>query len=156
MNSQVAISVLYVDDEENNLISFKASFRRYFSIFTANSAKKAQEILSKHSIHVLITDQRMPETLGTELLARAAKDYPDQTRVLLTAFADIEALKDAINRGHIFRYLEKPWNDDELKKTIEDSFHVYIIRKEQEDLNKKILLTNEQLEFMLRQKLNTI
>ena len=156
MNSQVAISVLYVDDEENNLISFKASFRRYFSIFTANSAKKAQEILSENTIHVLITDQRMPETLGTELLARAAKDYPDQTRVLLTAFADIEALKDAINRGHIFRYLEKPWNDDELKKTIEDSFHVYNIKKEQEDLNKKILLTNEQLEFMLRQKLNTI
>ena len=95
MKSQVTINVLYVDDEENNLISFKASFRRYFSIFTANSAIEAQEILSKNIIHVLITDQRMPETLGTELLAKAAKDYPDQTRVLLTAFTDIEALKDA-------------------------------------------------------------
>ena len=153
MDIKNKIHVLYVDDEEQNLISFKASFRRYFEIFTANSANEAQKILIENTIHVLITDQRMPETLGTELLAKAVLDYPDQTRILLTGYTDIEALKDAVNRGHIFRYLEKPWNDDELKKTIEDSFHVYNIKKEQEELNKKILLTNEQLEFMLRQKL---
>ena len=153
MDIKNKIHVLYVDDEEQNLISFKASFRRYFEIFTANSANEAQKILIENTIHVIITDQRMPETLGTELLAKAVLDYPDQTRILLTGYTDIEALKDAVNRGHIFRYLEKPWNDDELKKTIEDSFHVYNIKKEQEELNKKILLTNEQLEFMLRQKL---
>ncbi len=153
MDIKNKIHVLYVDDEEQNLVSFKASFRRYFEIFTANSANEAQKILKENTIHVLITDQRMPETLGTELLAKAVLDYPDQTRILLTGYTDIEALKDAVNRGHIFRYLEKPWNDDELKKTIEDSFHVYNIKKEQEELNKKILLTNEQLEFMLRQKL---
>lgn len=153
MDIKNKIHVLYVDDEEQNLVSFKASFRRYFEIFTANSANEAQKILKENTIHVLITDQRMPETLGTELLAKAVLDYPDQTRILLTGYTDIEALKDAVNRGHIFRYLEKPWNDDELRKTIEDSFHVYNIKKEQEELNKKILLTNEQLEFMLRQKL---
>ncbi len=153
MEKDVVINVLYVDDEEQNLVSFKASFRRYFSIFTANSASDAQNILKENIIHVLITDQRMPETTGTELLAKAAFDYPDQIRILLTGYTDIEALKDAVNRGHIFRYLEKPWNDDELRKTIEDSFHVYNIKKEQDELNKKILLTNEQLEFMLRQKL---
>jgi response regulator RpfG family c-di-GMP phosphodiesterase len=153
MESQIKINVLYVDDEEQNLVSFKASFRRYFSIFTANSASDAQKILKENIIHVLITDQRMPETTGTELLAKAVLDYPDQIRILLTGYTDIEALKDAVNRGHIFRYLEKPWNDDELRKTIEDSFHVYNIKKEQDELNKKILLTNEQLEFILRQKL---
>ena len=153
MESQIKINVLYVDDEEQNLVSFKASFRRFFSIFTANSASDAQNILKENIIHVLITDQRMPETTGTELLAKASFDYPDQIRILLTGYTDIEALKDAVNRGHIFRYLEKPWNDDELRKTIEDSFHVYNIKKEQDELNKKILLTNEQLEFMLRQKL---
>lgn len=156
MEKDIAINVLYVDDEENNLVSFKASFRRYFSIYTANSANEAQEILSKNNIHVLVTDQRMPGVLGTELLAQAFKDYPNQIRILLTGYTDIEALKDAVNRGHIFRYLEKPWNDDELKKTIEESFHVYNIKKEQEELNKKILLTNEQLEFMLRQKLSSL
>lgn len=153
MDDQIKIRVLYVDDEENNLISFKAAFRRFFEIFTANSAKAAQEVLRKNEIHILISDQRMPETLGTELLAKAALDYPDQIRILLTGFTDIEALKDAVNRGHIFRYLEKPWNDVELRKTIEDSYTVYNIKKEQEELNKKILITNEQLEFMLRQKL---
>ncbi len=153
MDDQIKINVLYVDDEENNLISFKAAFRRYFTVFTANSANTAQDILSKNEIHVLISDQQMPETLGTELLAKAALDYPDQIRILLTGFTDIEALKDDVNRGHIFRYLEKPWNDVALKKTIEESYQVYHIKKEQEELNKKLLITNEQLEFMLRQKL---
>ncbi len=147
------INVLYVDDEENNLISFKAAFRRDFSIFCATSVQEAIKILNDNQIHVLITDQRMPGTLGTELLAESAKNYPDQIRILLTGFSDIEALKDAVNRGHIFRYLEKPWNDEDLKKTIKESYQVYIIKKEQEELNQQILLTNEQLEFMLRQKL---
>jgi response regulator RpfG family c-di-GMP phosphodiesterase len=123
------INVLYVDDEENNLIAFKANFRRFFNIHTAISAKDAFEILKTNSIHVLITDQRMPETLGTELLAQAVKDFPDQTRILLTGYSDIEALKDAVNRGQIFRYLQKPWNTDDLKKTIEDSFMVYQFKK---------------------------
>ena len=134
MENQIKINVLYVDDEEQNLVSFKASFRRYFSIFTANSASDAQKILKETTIHVLITDQRMPETTGTELLAKAVLDYPDQIRILLTGYTDIEALKDAVNRGHIFRYLEKPWNDEELKRTIEDSYKVYHIKKEQEDI----------------------
>ncbi|MDP3558548.1 MAG: response regulator [Bacteroidota bacterium] len=153
MKEDIVINVLYVDDEENNLVAFKAAFRRYFTIYTALSADVAQNILSKNSIHVLITDQRMPGTLGTELLAQAAIDYPDQTRLLLTGYSDIEALKDAVNRGHIFRYLQKPWNDEELKKTIEDSFQIYFIKKEQKEQNEKLVLTNEQLEFMLRQKL---
>ena len=153
MEEHNIINVLYVDDEENNLTSFRASFRRYFSIHTAQSAQEAQVILSTTEIHVLITDQRMPGTIGTELLAQAVKDYPDQTRILLTAFADIEAIKDAINKGQIYHYLQKPWNDIELKETIENAHKIYQLKKEQKDLNQKILVTNEQLEFMLRQKL---
>lgn len=153
MTKKNSIHVLYVDDEVNNLNSFKATFRRHFSVFTANSASEAEDILKDEEIHILITDQRMPETLGTELLAKAFTNYPDKIRILLTGYTDIEALKDAVNKGHIFRYIEKPWNADDLKKTIEDSYKVYQIKKEQQELNEKILLTNEQLEFMLRQKL---
>lgn len=153
MKEHDIINVLYVDDEENNLTSFKASFRRYFSIYTANSVHEAQVILGATEIHVLITDQRMPGAIGTELLAQSVKDYPDQTRILLTAFADIEAIKDAINKGQIYHYLQKPWNDTELKETIESAHKIYRLKKEQKDLNQKILVTNEQLEFMLRQKL---
>lgn len=153
MEEEVKINVLYVDDEENNLAAFKASFRRHFNVFTAISADEGKIILNKNDIQVLITDQRMPGTLGTELLAQAVKEYPDQIRILLTGFADIEAIKDAINRGQIYHYLQKPWNDEELKQTIEDAFKIYQLKKKQQELNKQILLTNEQLEFMLRQKL---
>ncbi len=147
------INVLYVDDEENNLISFRASFRRYFSVYTALSVQEAYAVLSSHEIHVLITDQRMPGTLGTELLNQSVKDNPDQIRILLTAYADIEAIKEAINQGQIYHYLQKPWNEDELKDTIENAYKIFQLKKEQKILNQKLLITNEQLEFMLRQKL---
>lgn len=153
MSTDQKINVLYVDDEENNLNAFKASFRRYFNIHTALSAAEATAILSANEIHVLITDQRMPGTLGTELLAQVVKDYPDQIRILLTGFSDIDAIKDAINRGQIYHYLQKPWNDVELKETIESAFKVYDLKKKQQKLNEQLTVVNEQLEFMLRQKL---
>src|SRR6185369_5369202 len=153
MSEQPNINVLYVDDEENNLIAFKASFRRHFTVFTAISADEGQKILAENEIHVLITDQRMPGTLGTELLAQAVKDYPDQIRILLTGFSDIEAIKDAINRGQIYHYLQKPWDNDELKTTIEEAFKVFTLKKQQKELSAMLMSTNEQLEFMLRQKL---
>jgi len=153
MSEQLNINVLYVDDEENNLSAFKASFRRHFTVFTAISADEGKKILADNEIHVLITDQRMPGTLGTELLAQAVKDYPDQIRILLTGFSDIEAIKDAINRGQIYHYLQKPWNDENLKETIENAYKVYHLKKKQQELSEQLLVTNEQLEFMLRQKL---
>jgi response regulator RpfG family c-di-GMP phosphodiesterase len=153
MSEESNINVLYVDDEENNLLAFKASFRRDFNVFTAISADEGKKILADTVIHVLITDQRMPGTLGTELLAQAVKDYPDQIRILLTGFSDIEAIKDAINRGQIYHYLQKPWNDKELKETIKNAFQVYHLKKKQQELSQQLLQTNEQLEFMLRQKL---
>ena len=155
MGEEVAINVLYVDDEENNLQAFKASFRRYFNIYTALSVEEGKKVLKEHEIQVLITDQRMPGALGTELLAEAVLAYPDQIRILLTGYSDIEAIKDAINRGQIYQYLQKPWNDDELRQTIENAFAVYTLKKRQKDLNDQLLLTNEQLEFMLRQKLSS-
>jgi response regulator RpfG family c-di-GMP phosphodiesterase len=153
MSEQANINVLYVDDEENNLLAFKAAFRRNFTVFTAISADEGQKILGENEIHVLITDQRMPGTLGTELLAQAVKDYPDHIRILLTGFSDIEAIKDAINRGQIYHYLQKPWNNDELKETIENAYKIYHLKKKQQELSQQLLTTNEQLEFMLRQKL---
>lgn len=153
MTQSNEIKVLYVDDEENNLIAFRASFRRDFKIFTATSADEAKVILAENEIHVLITDQRMPVTLGTELLAQAVVEYPDQIRILLTGFSDMEALKDAINRGQIYCYLQKPWNDAELKETILKAYELYRIKKEKDELTNKLIQTNDQLEFHLRQKL---
>ena len=153
MEKEQKIHVLYVDDEENNLIAFKATFRRDFIIYTAISAAVAQHTLAENDIEVLITDQRMPVTTGSELLAQAVQDYPDQIRILLTGFSDIDALKDAINLGQIYCYLQKPWNEDELRETIKKAFEIYRLKKEKDDLTAKLALTNEQLEFYLRQKL---
>lgn len=153
MENKLDISVLYVDDEENNLNAFRATFRRDFKIYTAISAEIAKEILKNEDIQILITDQRMPVTTGSQLLAQTVKDYPDQIRILLTGFSDIDALRDAINLGQIYCYLQKPWNNEELKSTIEKAYEVYRLKKEKEELTEKLFTTNEQLEFYLRQKL---
>jgi len=153
MENYEEIKVLYVDDEVHNLTSFKASFRRNFTIFTATSADEAKEVLKKNKIDVLITDQRMPGTVGTELLAHTVETYPDIMRILLTGFADIDALKDAVNRGQIYKYLQKPWDDQEVINSITRAFQIFKLREEQRKLNDSLILTNEQLEFILRQKL---
>lgn len=129
-----SINILYVDDEDNNLVAFQATFRRYFNVYTANSAKEAEVMLAEKDIHVLITDQRMPVKSGTELLAEAVKKYPKQVRILLTGYSDMEAIIDAVNRGQIFKHLEKPWDEKELKSAIEDAYDIFDRNKQQEQL----------------------
>ena len=145
------INVLYVDDEDNNLVSFKAGFRRYFNVFTALSAKKAENILSKKDIHILITDQRMPVKSGTELLAEAVKKYPKQVRILLTGYADIEAVKDAVNRGQIFKYLNKPWDVNELKSAIEQGFAMAVLKDEKLKTEKEVEFRAEDVDLLFKQ-----
>jgi response regulator RpfG family c-di-GMP phosphodiesterase len=146
------INILYVDDEANNLKAFKASFRRYFTVYLAKSAKDAEVILAKKKIHILITDQRMPVTLGTELLAEAVKKYPEQIRILLTAFSDDKAVQVAVNKGYIFKALQKPWNHDELKKEIEDGYEEFSLLSKRNILSKQLHIENQDLSFALKQK----
>ena len=153
MQNQSEIKVLYVDDELNNLSAFKAAFRRIFDVKTANSVDEALEILDKNEINILITDQRMPHKLGTDLLAMAVEKFPDQMRILLTGYSDMDALKEAVNSGQIYKYLEKPWDDEQLIETIIRAYQIQKLKAEQKLMNEKLTLTNEQLEFILRQKL---
>ena len=148
-----SINILYVDDEVNNLIAFKANFRLDYQIFTAESAEEGMKILRENKIQIIITDQRMPEQTGVEFLERAIKEFPEAIRILLTGYTDINVVIDAINKGQIFRYLMKPFNDVEIKMIIENAAEVYNLREENKELLKKLLTVNEQLEFMLRQKL---
>jgi DNA-binding NtrC family response regulator len=147
------ISILYVDDEVNNLVAFKANFRFDYHIFTAETAEEGMKILRENKIQIIITDQRMPGQTGVEFLERAIKEFPDAIRILLTGHSDINVVIDAINKGQVFRYLMKPFNDIELKMILENAIEVYTLREENKELMKKVLLVNEQLEFMLRQKL---
>ncbi|HEY9535107.1 MAG TPA: response regulator [Mucilaginibacter sp.] len=134
----MAIGVLYIDDEVNNLNSFKAAFRRDFEIFTASSAKEGRKILDAQEIGVIITDQRMPGMTGIEFLESILPVYPDTIRILLTGFSDINAVMDAINRGQVYKYLVKPWQNDELKMYIENALEIYNLRKENKELARKL------------------
>jgi len=147
------INILYVDDEVHNLNAFKASFRRIFNVYTAESAEVALGILSVESINIIITDQRMPVMTGIEFLESILLDYPDPIRMLLTGYSDINAVIDAINKGQVYLYITKPWQEDELRINIERAFEVFSLRKENKELTEKLLMINQQLEFMLRQKL---
>src|ERR1700743_2144921 len=145
--------VLYVDDEINNLNSFKAAFRRDFTIFTAQSAKEGRKILDSNEIGVIITDQRMPMMTGIEFLESILPVYPDTIRILLTGFSDINAVMDAINRGQVYKYLVKPWQNDELKMYIENALEIYHLRKENKDLARRLQMANKQLEALTKTKL---
>lgn len=148
----MAIGVLYVDDEINNLNSFKAAFRRYFDIYTASSAREGRKILDNNEIGVIITDQRMPVMTGIEFLESILPVYPDTIRILLTGFSDINAVMDAINRGQVYKYLVKPWQNDELKMYIENALEIYNLRKENKELARKLQLANLELERLSQQK----
>ncbi len=151
--NQTKSKILYIDDEVHNLNAFRASFRRDYEIFTAISAEAGRKILEGNEINVIITDQRMPGVTGIEFLESILDEYPDPPRILLTGYADINAVIDAINKGSVYKYVQKPWDDDELRTTINSALELYMLNKQKEDLTKKLLITNEQLEFLLRQNL---
>ena len=147
------ITVLYVDDEENNLFSFKATFRIKYNVYTAISGDEALKILETKKVHIIITDQRMPEMTGVEFLEKVLEKYVDPMRILLTGYADMGAVVDAVNKGKIFHYLAKPWNEEELDLTINRAYDKYLEKIELKDMNEKLSGSNDQLEFLLRQKL---
>jgi response regulator RpfG family c-di-GMP phosphodiesterase len=151
------IKILYVDDEENNLMSFKACFRLKYDVFIALSAKVALEILEKQpEIKVVITDQRMPEVTGVEFLKLLLEKFPKPMRIMLTGFANFTDTVDAVNLGKIFNYLNKPWEESILDETIQKAILKYeeeeFIRKRAEQ-TEKAERSADQMEFILRQEL---
>jgi len=127
-------NILYVDDEVNNLVSFTAAFRKHFNIFTASSAKEGLEILRVHPIALIVTDQRMPEMTGVQFLEAVIPEYPDTIRMVLTGFSDVEAIIRAINTGRVFRYITKPWDQDDLKIILDTAIKIYVLEKANREL----------------------
>ncbi|SFG55290.1 Response regulator receiver domain-containing protein [Algoriphagus hitonicola] len=151
--SEEKIKILYVDDEENNLQAFKATFRRDYKIFLAISAQEGVDILAKEDIDIIITDQRMPEKTGVEFLESIIPIHPNPIRILLTGYTDIQAVIDAINKGQVYHYLTKPWEEDYLRTVIKNAYEIYTLRRENERLTQALIKANDQLEFLLRQNL---
>ncbi|MDB5211979.1 MAG: response regulator [Sediminibacterium sp.] len=147
------INVLYIDDEPNNIVSFKAAFRRVFNIFSAESAEEGKKVLEQENIHVILSDQRMPKTTGIEFFQSILETYPDPIRILITGYTDINAVIDAINLGQVYKYLTKPWIEEEVKTSIKNSFEVFDLRTKNRELTAKLMEANEKLEFLARQNL---
>jgi class 3 adenylate cyclase/FixJ family two-component response regulator len=146
-------NVLYVDDEENNLNSFRAALRRNYNIYTALSGEEGMDILSKNDIHVVVTDQRMPNMTGVQFLQHIPPEK-DNIRIILTGFSDIESIIEAINTGMVYRYITKPWDKDELKITIDNAIETIMLRRNNKHLIEELKEYNEQLEekVLLRTK----
>lgn len=149
---QEKIRILYVDDEENNLQAFKATFRRIYEIYLANSAKEAREVLLNHDVQIILTDQRMPDETGVDFLASIIPSSPDPIRILLTGYTDIQAVIDAINKGQVYHYLTKPWEEEYMKNVISNAFEVYSLRRENRRLTDDLIGKNKELQSMLNLK----
>jgi diguanylate cyclase (GGDEF)-like protein len=121
-----AKTLLIVDDESNVVASLVRLLRSDgYHILTAHSAEQAFDILALNAVHVIISDHRMPGMTGAEFLGKVKALYPDTVRILFSGYVEIDALTDAVNRGAVFRFLLKPWNDDTLRQSIREAFHYY-------------------------------
>ncbi|KER10681.1 MAG: hypothetical protein HY22_02320 [[Candidatus Thermochlorobacteriaceae] bacterium GBChlB] len=112
------INILLVDDEPLVLQSLSATFRRQYNVFTANNGKDAIEVVRQNTIHVVLSDQRMPGMLGHEVLRIIKTISPSTIRILLTGYSDLDAIMNSVNSGEVFRYLTKPWKVDQLRETV--------------------------------------
>ena len=119
-------TLLLLDDEENVLRSLVRLFRRDgYTILTANSVRQAFDLLASNTVQVIVSDQRMPDMSGTEFLGRVRDLHPDTIRMVLSGYTDVTTITEAINRGAIYRFLTKPWNDEELREHIHAAFRAY-------------------------------
>lgn len=131
------IKVLYLDDEENNLIAFKALFRREFDVFTTTSPQEAVAYLNANEVPIILSDQKMPELSGVEFFELTLNDFPNAVRILVTGYADIEAVIDAINRGQVYRYVAKPWNENDLRVCLLNAAERYEMNTHSSDSDSK-------------------
>ncbi len=145
IEKQSKIKVLYLDDEMSNLQAFKASFRRDFEIHIANTPAQAFELLSLHQPHVVFSDQRMPEMSGVEFLQATRQVSPRSIRVLLTAYTDVKDIIEAINKGHIYRFITKPWVEEEIRQTVVNAFELYNVQNELRIKLEQLERTSEEL-----------
>jgi signal transduction histidine kinase len=145
-------TLLIVDDEVDVLESLRHLFHRAYRVLTASSGDQAVELLGQNEVHLILSDQRMPGMTGDAFLSEARRLQPDAIRMLFTGYADIQAVINAVNEGHIFRYILKPWDAAELEGVIRQAAEQYELLAERKRLiaelqqaNARLQLANEEL-----------
>ncbi len=162
--NQVKRTLLLVDDEKEITSALLRLLRGDgYTILQAHSGQEGLELLSKNLVGVIISDQRMPEMSGVEFLTQAKALYPKTIRIILSGYADLDAIKNAINFGAIYKYLSKPWDNESLSVCVRDAFHHYEMVQEEEHLAQEIEIakdelarTNQELAVLLKRKNNQI
>jgi DNA-binding NtrC family response regulator len=137
--------ILYVDDEEDNLAAFDLTFGQDFELLVAGHGASALDILRSRPVAVLVADQRMPGMTGIELLVKAREVQPDSVGILLTAYRDIEVIIEALNSGHVHRYVQKPWEARELAVILRQAVDLYRVREENRTLHRRLEELNAYL-----------
>src|SRR5919206_4696703 len=148
--------MMIVDDEPANLRLLERLFRRDYQVLTAASGAEALKLLEQHDVALLITDQRMPGMTGIELLKRTAEFRPHMVRIVLTGYTDVGALVEAINCGHVYRYVTKPWDNDDLRLTVERALQHYETNKARHELEGANKRLSSRLQAMTRGVVRTI
>jgi FixJ family two-component response regulator len=142
--------ILVVDDEEAILETMTFTFEGEYEVFTSSDARRALEILDEKSpVAVVLTDQRMPNMSGVELLAEVCRRHPNTVRMILTGFADLDAIIEAINDGHVYAYITKPWEPDQLKHVMKQAVERYRLTVENERLLAHLQQANVFLEGVM-------
>lgn len=148
--SENRYNILYVDDEENNLVVFRNAFFRDYNVYTTLSAEEGIKVLDEYVIHLIITDQKMPGMTGVEFLEQVAKSHPDTMRIILTAYSDIDFIMRAVNDCGIYRYILKPWDTRELKIIIDNALQNYQLAQDKKHLLENLAKANRELEDKVR------
>ena len=134
--------VLYVDDEPDNLRVFELTFRRDFTVLTAENARDGLRLLSQHPVAVVLSDQKMPGIEGVEFLRQVLELDSRVVRILVTAYGDAKILGDAINDGKIYRYLPKPWEPEDMRLTVRRAIEAYALEAERATLLEELMILN--------------
>jgi diguanylate cyclase (GGDEF)-like protein len=129
-------TLLIVDDETSILSALKRLLRRDgYEILTADNAAAGFDLLATHEVQVVVSDQRMPTMNGTEFLSRVKDLYPQTVRIVLSGYTDLDSITGAVNRGAIYKFFTKPWEDEAMRDNIRDAFATYETRRERQDLS---------------------
>jgi FixJ family two-component response regulator len=142
-------TILIVDDEEHVLSSLKRLLHRDgYRILTALSAEEGYKLLSENDVQLVISDQRMPGESGTEFLGKIRVDFPDIIRTIISGYTGVDSITESINKGHIYKFFYKPWDENNLRLEIKQCLEQYELMRKNRELNDLIVKKNEELEII--------
>jgi len=141
-------SILVVDDERDIVDSIERHFRKSYKVFKATNGADALRILGEEKIHLILSDQRMPEMTGVQLFEKAQALQPEAIRILLTGYTDVESVIAAINTGHVYRYITKPWDPNDLEINIRQALETYELRADLKEKNARLEAAVEELKSL--------